>query len=70
MGAGVFHGRVRDGIGWFTPRHGHQVVRANRYVPVGLGVWWVGACERGEGVWVTAVRVCGVEPIGRLGPVS
>ena len=28
MGAGVFHGRVRDGIGWIIPRHGHQVVRA------------------------------------------
>jgi len=30
MGAGVFHGRVRDGIGWSLPRHGHQVVRAIR----------------------------------------
>ena len=29
IGAGGFHGRVRDGIGWIIPRHGHQVVRAN-----------------------------------------
>ena len=27
MGAGVFHGRVRDGIGWFIPRHCHQVIQ-------------------------------------------
>ena len=26
IGAEGFHGRVRDGIGCFTPRHGHQVV--------------------------------------------
>ena len=24
IGAGAFHGRVRDGIGCFAPRHGHQ----------------------------------------------
>ena len=24
IGAGGFHGRVRDGIGWFTPRYGHR----------------------------------------------
>src|ERR1700712_1475918 len=29
IGAGVFHGRVRDGIGWIIPRHGHQIVRAS-----------------------------------------
>lgn len=27
MGAGGFHGRVRDGIGWVSPRHGHQVIQ-------------------------------------------
>ena len=26
MGAEGFHGRVRDGIGWFSPRCGHQAV--------------------------------------------
>ena len=45
IGAGVFHGRVRDGIGWIIPRHGHQVVRANRYG------WWT--C-----VGLVRVRVC------------
>jgi hypothetical protein len=24
IGAGEFHGRVRDGIGCFSPRHSHQ----------------------------------------------
>ncbi len=28
MGAGGFHGRVRDGIGWVTVRQGHQVGQA------------------------------------------
>ena len=28
IGAEGFHGRVRDGIGCLTPRHGHQVVQA------------------------------------------
>ncbi len=46
MGAGVFHGRVRDGIGWIIPRHGHQVVRAIRPLRVGVVVraCGVGAC--------------------------
>jgi hypothetical protein len=26
IGAGVFHGRVRDGIGCLSPRYGHQVL--------------------------------------------
>jgi hypothetical protein len=30
MGAEGFHGRVRDGIGWVTPRYGHQVVQRQR----------------------------------------
>jgi hypothetical protein len=34
IGAEGFHGRVRDGIGWFTPRHGHQVVGRQRSVSV------------------------------------
>ena len=34
IGAEGFHGRVRDGIGWFTPRHGHQVFGRQRSVSV------------------------------------
>ena len=30
MGAEGFHGRVRDGIGWFGPRYGHQAVDPRR----------------------------------------
>ena len=30
MGAEGFHGRVRDGIGWFSPRYGHQAVDPRR----------------------------------------
>ena len=29
IGAEGFHGRVRDGIGCLTPRHGHQIVQAD-----------------------------------------
>ena len=52
MGAGGFHGRVRDGIGWIIPRHGHQVVRAIR-------VGWFGCVGlvRGVGEWDECV--CG-----------
>ncbi len=49
MGAGVFHGRVRDGIGWSLPRHGHQVVRAIRPCSV------LGGVDR---ACVGLVRVC------------
>jgi hypothetical protein len=30
MGAEGFHGRVRDGIGWNSPRYGHQAVDPRR----------------------------------------
>ena len=67
MGAGVFHGRVRDGIGWIIPRHSHQVVRAIRVSGEGggsgvCGLVRVGGCMglRGGLVWMTAVRVYGV----------
>src|SRR5256885_9815447 len=30
IGAEGFHGRVRDGIGCFAPRYGHQAVQAFR----------------------------------------
>ncbi len=51
MGAGGFHGRVRDGIGWITVCHGHQV---SQPAPVGV---WLG------GDWVC---VCGGVPAGCL----
>ena len=55
MGAGGFHGRVRDGIGWIGPRHGHQVVRAT--LGGGYGVW-TRACGLVRGC--VCVCVCGV----------
>ena len=30
IGAEGFHGRVRDGIGCFAPRYGHQAVQSSR----------------------------------------
>ena len=39
IGAGGFHGRVRDGIGWIIPRHGHQVVQGT-VLPFWGAVWW------------------------------
>src|SRR6516225_8525634 len=35
IGAGGFHGRVRDGIGCFAPRYGHQAGRARAVIGVG-----------------------------------
>src|ERR1700712_1065523 len=73
IGAGVFHGRVRDGIGWIIPRHGHQVVRAIRLwtsVCVGWCVVRVGSvccCVGCLPVWMTAVRVYGVCVLSLLG---
>ena len=29
IGAEAFHGRVRDGIGCFAPRHGHQASQSH-----------------------------------------
>ena len=63
IGAGGFHGRVRDGIGWFLPRHGHQVVSAKPVcgsgengVWSGCDVWW---CVCVCGVWLITVHgVC------------
>jgi hypothetical protein len=39
MGAGGFHGRVRDGIGWGTSRHGHQVGQARPALFAGVRAW-------------------------------
>jgi hypothetical protein len=65
MGAGGFHGRVRDGIGWVTPRQSHQVVLPAPVVGVGglVLVVWV-RCG------VLLCRVGDIEPVGRLGPVG
>ncbi len=46
MGAGGFHGRVRDGIGCWGPRYGHQVCEAP-----GL--------SREEGSFVVSVGIVG-----------
>ena len=54
MGAGGFHGRVRDGIGWFTARHGHQVVRGS-VGPVSGGIG-SGPGVTGVCVWLTAMH--------------
>ena len=73
MGAGVFHGRVRDGIGWIIPRHGHQVIQSSLFMGLRGCDGLVNYCVE---EWMTAVHVCcpfeGLwnEPVGRLGPVS
>src|SRR5215471_5422727 len=38
IGAEGFHGRVRDGIGCFAPRYGHQAVQALPSLRFGLKV--------------------------------
>ena len=71
IGAGGFHGRVRDGIGCFAPRYGHQAgaARLGRV----SGVW------RGGRVWplhaggavgkrVRAISTGRLAPIARLPP--
>ena len=54
IGAEGFHGRVRDGIGCYTPRHDHQVVGTEAGAEVlvlsgrglcVLGVWSLHAAE-------------------------
>ena len=57
MGAGGFHGRVRDGIGWGTLRQGHQVGQALRARGKALG----GRCGVG-GVCARVWRVCWERP--------
>ena len=44
MGAGGFHGRVRDGIGCFSPRHSHQVIQPTPPVSGGVGQVLVSLC--------------------------
>jgi hypothetical protein len=57
MGAGGFHGRVRDGIGWDTFRQGHQVGQALPDLAVPKGA--PGGGQVG-GVGVCVVCGCGV----------
>lgn len=84
MGAGVFNGRVRDGIGFWAHRSGHQAgaaqggdVRASMGQRVGCLWSWVVT----HLVWCLLVSLTAVDqhrtrimraikPIGRLVPVS
>ena len=82
MGAGGFHGRVRDGIGCSLPAkatRSSNPPRELRFVLRGdrCGRFWcVYAVLRVLPdmavilVWMTAVQGGIIEPIGRLGPVS
>ena len=36
IGAEGFHGRVRDGIGCFTPRHSHQAIQSRSAIASSL----------------------------------
>ncbi len=76
MGAGGFHGRVRDGIGCCSPRHGHQVIQATRLAGrlCGLASWQVLVGARvaslmcmgwdgcGEAAYVGMISMHGVDP--------
>ena len=73
MGAGAFDGRVRDGIGSWAHRSGHQAGAAQ-------GGMFGQACGQRRGcLWSWIVRVVGlirtrimraIKPVGRLVPVS
>ena len=64
MGAGGFHGRVRDGIGWVTVRQGHQVGQARAPSSRLDGNPDAGPIEQARweplGDGACAVRVCAV----------
>ncbi len=93
IGAGGFHVRVRDGIGWgpaaMATRCPEPTLRIPRRCGMRLGSgsgWNVCACDRHGLLWCASLPVpcpwCGagvggccagwrgVEPFGRLGPVS
>ena len=76
IGAEGFHGRVRDGLGCWSPRHSRQAVRAQEAEISGPGwelrvaPWSIGV-SRGLGLRFVAARDgVGVKPVERLGPVS
>lgn len=73
IGAGAFHGRVREGIGWKSP----AMATRSSGPPVGMGGVEVGAYFVDDFTWMIAVHVCArafamalCERYGRLGPVS
>src|SRR5260221_5987929 len=85
IGAEGFHGRVRNGIGCFAPRNGHQAVqpqvsRALSWQRARLLIRYVRGVSAGK--LATAPDPCGswrcardatlreIKPIGLLGPVS
>ena len=79
MGAGVFHGRVRDGIGC-----GHPAITTRFSNPplvwirgdIGSGAVLWGLCGDCGDLWMISMHgvvsflTADIEPIGRLGPVS
>ena len=67
IGAEGFHGRVRDGIGCFAPRHGHQAMQALRLkVRSELRVSSSSVAALGDSCrWMRTLK-----PIERLVPVS
>ncbi len=44
IGAEGFHGRVRDGIGCFTPRHSHQAVQSRSAIALSLHRFTASSC--------------------------
>src|SRR5262245_43976399 len=61
IGAEGFHGRVRDGIGCFAPRYGHQAgQRAVAMRVLGGGFWAPGREWCGSGLWVAEGCLSGV----------
>src|SRR3954462_14859 len=61
IGAEGFHGRVRDGIGWFAPRYGHQAVQSSRPRAPGPELPAQSSRPRAPGAWASQ------KPAGRVG---
>src|SRR3954462_8455920 len=64
IGAEGFHGRVRDGIGCFAPRYGHQAVQALPDLCVSLETPWVAVGPPGLTRGSRAAGLCGGGPSG------
>ncbi len=77
MGAGAFDGRVRDGIGSWAHRSGHQAGAAHGSRHGGFGKRWSSSCVvsgcpsafAAAGQFRTRIMRA-IKPIGRLVPVS